>query len=73
MTHQQENTAATNAYNSLSKADKEKSNMNSVEQEMALANLNNRLHENFWVAYDALDHKNASTLLMRGISLAKET
>lgn len=30
------------------------------------------MHDNFWVAYDALDPKNAQTLLLRGINLAKE-
>ena len=42
-------------------------------QEQVLLNLNNRLHENFWVAYDALEIKNTGTLLMKGIQMAKET
>jgi len=35
--------------------------------------IKNRLHDNFWVAYDALDlgHNNTH-LLRRGITLAKE-
>ena len=30
------------------------------------------MHDNFWVAYDALEPSNASTLLMKGIDLAKD-
>jgi hypothetical protein len=30
------------------------------------------LHDNFWVAYDALDARNYNTLITRGINDAKE-
>jgi hypothetical protein len=32
-----------------------------------LENLNSCLHDNFWIAYDALEFKNADTLLNKGI------
>ena len=34
--------------------------------------LNQCLFDNFWVAYDSLDPKNAGTLIPRGINLAKD-
>lgn len=37
-----------------------------------MENLNTCLHDNFWVAYDALDPGNATSLLMKGIELAKD-
>jgi len=37
-----------------------------------LDNLSSCLHDNFWVAYDALEFKNAETLLVKGIKAAKQ-
>lgn len=42
-------------------------------KENCLEEITNRLHDNFWVAYDALDlGQNNTFLLRRGISLAKD-
>jgi len=42
-------------------------------KENCLEAIKNRLHDNFWIAYDALDlGQNNTHLLRRGISLAKE-
>lgn len=43
-----------------------------MKQEIVLESLNNQLNENFWVAYDALESKNYSTLIMKGINDAKD-
>ena len=44
-----------------------------TQKEGGLEAINNRLHDNFWVAYDALDlGQNNIHLLKRGIALAKE-
>ena len=52
----------------MSKEAKEKSKVaQAALHDQVLQNLSNRLHDNFWVAYDALDPKNSSTLLMKGI------
>ena len=42
-----------------------------LQQEKNLQHLYSCLHDNFWVAYDALEPKNNS-LLMKGIGLSKE-
>lgn len=42
-----------------------------ISQDQALENLDNCLHDNFWIAYDALDPK-AIDLLGKGIHLAKD-
>ena len=34
--------------------------------------MNSCLHDNFWIAYDALEPKNAASLLVKGISVAKD-
>lgn len=39
---------------------------------MVLENLNSCLHDNFWIAYDALEFKNAESLLAKGIQAAKQ-
>lgn len=39
---------------------------------LVLENLNTCLHDNFWVAFDALEFKNAETLLVKGIAAAKQ-
>lgn len=49
-----------------------KLNQENLMKDQILENLTNCLHDNFWVAYDALEIKNANTLLVKGISLAKE-
>jgi cell division control protein 45 len=46
--------------------------LDKINQDKHLENLNNCLHDNFWIAYDALDPKNAGIILVRGIELAKE-
>lgn len=38
----------------------------------ALENLNTCQNNNFWIAYDALDSKNAQQILYKGIDMAKE-
>jgi len=43
-----------------------------VNQDKALSNLSECLNNNFWIAYDALDSKNSSTLLQKGIQMAKD-
>jgi cell division control protein 45 len=43
-----------------------------VQKDQMLENLNSCLHDNFWIAYDALEFKKADTLLLKGISAAKE-
>jgi len=45
---------------------------NRVNQDKALSNLSECLNNNFWIAYDALDSKNSSTLLQKGIQMAKD-
>ena len=40
-------------------------------EEQALETLANRLHDNFWHAYDALEPKNVGSLVVKGISAAK--
>jgi len=40
---------------------------NRVNQDKALSNLSECLNNNFWIAYDALDSKNSTTLLQKGI------
>jgi hypothetical protein len=42
------------------------------EREQLLENLNDCLHDYFWVAYDCLDPNKSNTLLLKGIQLAKE-
>ena len=41
-------------------------------KDQVVENLNVCMHDNFWIAYDALEPGNASTLLMKGIELAKD-
>merc|ERR1712176_1471543 len=54
-------------------ADQENANPNSAEGQSSVAQVQNRLHDNFWVAYDALDLRQQNMgLLRRGIDLAKE-
>ena len=45
---------------------------NRVNQDKALSNLSECLNNNFWIAYDALDSKNSTTLLQKGIQMAKD-
>ena len=42
------------------------------QQDLVINNLNSCLHDNFWVAYDALEPKNAHPLLVKGIEVAKD-
>lgn len=44
---------------------------NKKQKFKVLENLNSCLHDNFWVAYDALEFKYADTLLYKGIQSAK--
>jgi len=46
--------------------------LDKINQDKLLENLNSCLHDNFWIAYDALDPRNAGSLLVRGIELAIE-
>jgi len=41
-------------------------------QDQVIENLNSCLHDNFWIAYDALEPKNGQSLLLKGIDLAKD-
>ena len=41
-------------------------------KDQIVENLNTCMHDNFWIAYDALEPSNASTLLVKGIELAKD-
>ena len=41
-------------------------------QQQVLNSLSSQLNDNFWVAYDALEPKNYSPLVTKGIHLAKE-
>jgi len=45
---------------------------NKMNHDKALSNLNECLNNNFWIAYDALDSKNSTTLLQTGIQMAKD-
>lgn len=38
----------------------------------ALENLNKCQNQNFWIAYDSLESKNAKTHLSKGIEMAKD-
>lgn len=40
-------------------------------EEQALESLNDRLYQNFWIAYDALEPKNVGSLVVKGIQAAK--
>lgn len=40
---------------------------NKLVHDKALANLSDCLNNNFWIAYDALDSKNSTTILQQGI------
>lgn len=43
-----------------------------MQKDRILENLNSCLHNNFWIAYDALEFRKAESLMIKGIQAAKD-